>query len=56
MIRARHPQVEILVLDSQGSMGAVGGDLGLLPDSSELFRLLQNSREPRIPSGTSGPA
>ena len=50
MIRARHPQVEVLVLDSQGGNGAVGGDLGLHPDSSELFRLLQNSREPRIPT------
>jgi len=50
MIRARHPQVEILVLDSQGEKGARGSDLDLCPDSSELFRLLQNSREPRIPT------
>jgi len=49
MIRARHPQVEILLLDSQGGKGAGGGDLGLSPVSSEMFRLLQNSREPRIP-------
>ena len=49
MIRARHPQVEILVLDSQGGKGAGGEDLGLYPGSSELFRLLQNTREPRIP-------
>jgi CheY-like chemotaxis protein len=56
MIRARHPQVEVLVLDSQGGNGAVGDNLGMDADSSELFRLLQNSREPRIPDGTSGPA
>jgi len=50
MIRAHHPQVEILVLDSQGGKGARGGDLDSYPDSSELFCLLQNSREPRIPT------
>lgn len=50
MIRALHPQVEILVLDSQGGKSAEGGDLSLNPESSELFRLLQNSREPRIPA------
>jgi DNA-binding NtrC family response regulator len=50
MIRARHPQVEILVLDGQGGKGAADGDLGLCPESSELFHLLQNSREPRIPT------
>ncbi len=50
MIRARHPQVEILVLDSQGKKGAEGSALGLKLESSELFHLLQNSREPRIPT------
>jgi DNA-binding NtrC family response regulator len=50
IIRARHPQVEVLVLDSQGGNGAVGDNLGMDADSSELFRLLQNSREPRIPT------
>jgi DNA-binding NtrC family response regulator len=50
MIRARHPQVEILVLDSQGGKGVGGEDPGLCPGSSELFRLLQNTREPRIPT------
>jgi DNA-binding NtrC family response regulator len=49
IIRARHPHVEVLVLDSQGGNEAVGGGLGLPPDSSDLFRLLQNSREPHIP-------
>jgi DNA-binding NtrC family response regulator len=50
MIRARYPQVEILVLDPQGGTGAGGGDPRMYPESSELFRLLQNSREPRIPT------
>jgi transcriptional regulator with GAF, ATPase, and Fis domain len=55
MIRARHPQVEIRMLDSQGEKGGGGGDLGLYPDASEMFRLLQNSREPRIPTDLSEP-
>jgi DNA-binding NtrC family response regulator len=51
MIHARHPQIEILVLDSHAPWGAVGGDPGLYPDAKEeMFRLLQNSREPRIPA------
>jgi transcriptional regulator with GAF, ATPase, and Fis domain len=50
IIRARHPQVEILVLDSQGGKVAGSGDLDLPPESGEMFRLLQNSREPRIPT------
>jgi len=55
MIHARHPQVEIRMLDSQGEKGAGGGGLGLHPDASEMFRLLQNSREPRIPTELSHP-
>ena len=55
MIRARHPQVEVRVLDSQGENAAGGGDLGLYADSSEMFRLLQSSREPRIPSEFADP-
>ncbi len=55
MIRAQHPQVEILVLDSQGGKGAVAGELGLFPDSKELFRLLQDSRQSRIPTELSDP-
>jgi DNA-binding NtrC family response regulator len=50
MIRARHPQVEVLVLDSAAHPAAAGETPNLLPHSSELFHLLQNSREPRIPS------
>jgi DNA-binding NtrC family response regulator len=49
LIRARYPQVEVRVLDSQASHGAIGDDMGLQSDSNELFRLLQNSCEPRIP-------
>jgi len=49
MIRARHPEVEIVVLDSQKDKGAGGSHLDLCSDSSELFHLLENSREPRIP-------
>ena len=50
MIRAHYPQVEVAVLDSQGNLGAVRIDVGGHPDLSETFRLLQNSREPHIPT------
>jgi DNA-binding NtrC family response regulator len=50
MIRARHPHVEILVLDSQAVKTTAGDGPSLLPDSSELFHLLQNSHAPRIPA------
>jgi sigma-54-dependent transcriptional regulator len=50
LIRARHPQVEVLLLDSQAGHGAMWDDLESPSDSNELFRLLQNSREPRIPA------
>jgi len=50
MIRTRHPQIEIRVLDSQRGKDGVGDDLGMCPDPSELFRLLQNSRAPCIPT------
>jgi transcriptional regulator with GAF, ATPase, and Fis domain len=48
-IRARHPQVEILVLDPPEGKEGNDGDGALYPGSSEMFRLLQNSREARIP-------
>lgn len=48
MIHARHPEVEIKVLDSRSETG-VSGDLDLCSDSTELYHLLQNSRAPRIP-------
>lgn len=48
-IRARHPQVEIMVLDSEGVQAAAGG-MSLFPGSSELFHLLQNSSAPRLPA------
>jgi transcriptional regulator with GAF, ATPase, and Fis domain len=50
IIRARHPQVEIQVLDSLAGNEAVVDDKELPSDSSKLFHLLQNSREPRIPT------
>ncbi len=50
MVRARHPEIEILVLDSP-AVGATAGDSsGSASDSSELFQLLQSSREARIPA------
>jgi DNA-binding NtrC family response regulator len=55
MIRTRHPQVEILVLDSQGAGGAGSDSLGVQPDSSEMFHLLQNSSEPRLPTELADP-
>ena len=50
IIRARHPQVEIQVLNSQTGKGNGSSDLALYTDSSEMFRLLRNSREPSIPT------
>ena len=50
MVRARHPDVEILVLDSQAVKTSAGESAGLASDSSELFHLLQSSREVRIPA------
>ncbi|HTS68507.1 MAG TPA: sigma-54 dependent transcriptional regulator [Terriglobia bacterium] len=49
IIRARHPQVEVILIDSQrGSADGVDEPSSNLPGGI-LFRLLQNSREPRIP-------
>jgi transcriptional regulator with GAF, ATPase, and Fis domain len=50
IIRARHPEVEIQVLDSKAGNQPAVDDIDLPSNSSELFRLLQNSREPRIPT------
>jgi len=47
MVRARHPDVAILVLDSQAVKTTAGDSPGLAP---ELFHLLQSSREVRIPA------
>jgi transcriptional regulator with GAF, ATPase, and Fis domain len=43
--------VEVLLLDSQNGNVPTDNPINSLPDSSDLFRLLQNSREPRIPRG-----
>jgi DNA-binding NtrC family response regulator len=50
MIRAQHPNVEVLLVDADTVNAPTGSALDLLPNTSDLFRLLQNSREPRIPS------
>ena len=49
MIRSRHPQVEILILDAQSGKDGVCGGSYICSDSGELFRVLQNSGEPRLP-------
>jgi len=54
-IHARYPHVKVLVLDSETGMGSRSGDPVLYPASSELFHLLQNSGEPRIPTELSDP-
>ena len=51
IIRTRHPHVEVLVIDSEDG----GTLLGLRPSPTESFRVLQNSREARIPSGLCDP-
>lgn len=56
MIRARHPQVEIVTLDSQRGEPARTSDLDLTSTSSELFRLIENSRAPCLPTELSDPA
>ena len=48
-IRARHPEIEVQMLDSRNGNEAFSGTPVSISDSSELFRLVQNSREPRIP-------
>jgi DNA-binding NtrC family response regulator len=55
IIRARHPQVEVQLVDSGAGNGPIGDGLGLQPDANEMFRLLQNSREPHIPKEFADP-
>jgi transcriptional regulator with GAF, ATPase, and Fis domain len=50
IVRARHPQVEVHVLDCQYGKPRVSGDSEMHTASTEAFRLIQNSREARIPS------
>jgi transcriptional regulator with GAF, ATPase, and Fis domain len=52
LVRDRYPHTEVFVLDSDSGKPTVVHDLTLSPHRSELFRLLQNSREPRIPAKT----
>ena len=49
IIRARHPQVKVQVVDSHHEQAAGAGDPGLGVESPEMFHLLQNSQAPRIP-------
>jgi DNA-binding NtrC family response regulator len=49
-VRARHPDVEVLVLDSQAAKATAGESPSLAVGSNELFQLLQGSREARIPA------
>jgi DNA-binding NtrC family response regulator len=55
-VRARHPDVEVLVLDSQALKATTGESPSLAVGSSELFQLLQGSREARIPAELPEPA
>jgi DNA-binding NtrC family response regulator len=50
MIRTRHPQVEIVLLEPQRGPGRADDNPCLQPDSNELYRLLQNSGDVRIPT------
>ncbi len=50
IVRSRHPQVEVHVLDSPYGKPGVGGDEELRASPTEAFRLIQNSREARIPN------
>jgi DNA-binding NtrC family response regulator len=49
IIHARFPQIEIEMLDSRKGNEVIGGIAPSHSESSELFRLVQNSREPRVP-------
>jgi transcriptional regulator with GAF, ATPase, and Fis domain len=55
MVRARHPQMEVLVLGPDLSAAPIGEGPRLPSDASELFRLLQNSCTARIPSDLPAP-
>jgi DNA-binding NtrC family response regulator len=50
IVRTRHPNVEIVVLDPLAVKATVGDSPGLVPGAGELFHLLQSSREARIPA------
>lgn len=50
MVKARHPQVGIFIMDSETGRPTLVGDLPSYPNMGELFRILQSSRAPRIPT------
>ena len=56
MIRVRHPQMKVVMLASDLNVPLGGETPGLRSDANELFRLLENSRPPRIPSDLPAPA
>ena len=55
MIRKQHPEVEVIVVDSEGIKMPGGDGRSLSPGSHELFHLLQNSGSPRLPTDLAPP-
>src|SRR5579862_755830 len=55
MVRARHPAVDVQILDSQTGRDEPIDNLELPAGSDRLFHLLQHSREPRIPKDLPAP-
>jgi DNA-binding NtrC family response regulator len=53
IVKSQHPHVDVLVMDSARLEPCIAETLAPSQDSRELFRLLQNSVEPRIPDGES---
>lgn len=52
IVKAQHPHVEVLVMDSAKQEPCLIENPSPSQDSRALFHLLQNSIEPRIPGGT----
>ena len=50
IIRGRYPEVEVQVLDSHAGSETTGEEMEPPSSSEALFHLLQNSRQPRIPT------
>jgi DNA-binding NtrC family response regulator len=50
IVKARHPHLEVLVVDSEGKEPRIVEDLSSYHQECELFHILQNSREPRLPA------
>ena len=56
MIRKRHPEVEVVVMNSDELTMPSGSGEGWLPRPAELFNLLQNSGPTRVPTGLAAPS